>query len=184
MKRALAVVAALSGVLGAAPAAYASGGVPQPTVTITTTVGGQALPTPAMTGSWTVMRPGRAATLTVTGGSATGTVTTITSTWVSSLRRSRGLQFGCAMDYDTALPGSANNAVTIHVQYRTKKGASWQESGSGQFSHTSQPLDAGTEGAGSEFAFLRPVRIQWRVQMTATYNDTSRQTFQEQVKSL
>jgi hypothetical protein len=183
MKRALVVVAAVSSVLGVAPAAHASTGAPRPTVTIRTTVGGQALPTATMTGGWTVKQPGRAATLTVNGVLATGTVTTIRSTWVSSMRRSRGLQFYCEMDYDTAAPGSANNAVTIHVQYRTTHDR-WQESGQGRFSHTSQPLDDGGEGAGAEIGFLHPVTIQWRVQMTATFDDTSRQTFQERVKSL
>lgn len=86
------------------------------------------------------------------------------------------------MDYDTAAPGSANNVATIHVQYRTKHGG-WQEMGSGQFSHTSQPLNTGDEGAGSEVDFLHPVTVQWRVTMTATYADTSRQTFSEQVKT-
>jgi hypothetical protein len=164
------------------PAAEAAPGVPAPTVTIATTVSGQVLPVSTMTGNWTVKQPGRAASLKVSGAAATGTITTIRSTWVSSMRRSIGVQFLSETDYTTAAPGTQNNSVAIHVQFRSPHGA-WQEMGRGQFSHTSQPLDVGGEGVGAAVEFLRPTVLQFRVQMTVTYDDTSQQTFRESVKT-
>ena len=166
-----------------APAAIAAPGAPAPTVTIHTALSGHQLPVATMTGGWTVQQPGRAATLKVSGVTATGAVTTIRSTWTSSMRRTRGLKFFCDGAFTTVAPGSANNGVAVTIDFRQRHGR-WQPFGGAQFSHTSQPLDTGGQGIGSLLEFLKPVTVQWRVTVTATYDDTSHQDFSEQVKSV
>lgn len=183
VKRLLVTAAAGAVLLTGTPSAVAAPAAPEPTVMVTTSLDGQRLPVAAMSGTWSVQHPGRAATLKVTGGAAGGTVTTIESTWVSSMRRTRGLKFFCQADYSTLAPGSQNNTVQIDVQFRTPHGQ-WQQSGGTQFSHTSQPLDSGGQGIGALLEFLKPATLQWRVRVTVTFYDTSKQTFREEVASV
>ena len=175
------MIAVLGGMLGGTSSA-ADASTPAPTVAVSTSMSGHQLPVATMTGSWTVQRPGRAATLKVDGVHATGAVTTIHSTWISSMRRTRGLEFMCEGAFSTIAPGSPNNAIAISIDFRTRH-SHWQPFGGAGFSHTSQPLDAGDQGIGSLLEFIKPVTVQWRVRVTATYDDTSRQTFSEQVKT-
>jgi hypothetical protein len=44
-------------------------------------------------------------------------------------------------------------------------------------------LDVGGEGVGAAVEFLRPAVLQFRVEMSVTYDDTSQQTFRESVKT-
>jgi hypothetical protein len=177
------VAAAVAGLLALAPAAHAAPAPPPPTVSITTSVGGQPLPVSPMTGSWKVAKPGRRASLKVTGIVATGTETTIRSTWLSSMHRSIGIKFSCGGSFDTVAPGSAENTVAMRVEFRTPHGH-WQDLGGTRFGYVSQPLSGGGQGVGALIEFLHPVTVQWRVTVTAVYADTSQETFTEQVQAV
>ena len=183
MKRLVVVLVAVGGTLAATPAAQAAPLAPAPTVTVSTSAGGQMLPVASMSGAWQVNKPGRKATLKVNGVVVTGTQTTIRSTWVSSMRRSVGIKFGCEGDFNTVAPGAAKNAVQIHVEYRVP-GGHWQNMGNTKFDYTSQPLASAGEGIGAFLAFVKPVKLQWRLRVTATYADTSQQSFYEQVEAV
>jgi hypothetical protein len=182
MKRMGAVTAVTVGVLAIMPASQAAPASPTPTVTITTSVGTQALPVSPMTGAWQVVKPGRQATLEASGLAATGTVTTLRSTWVSAMHRGVGLKFSCEGDFATVVPGSANG-VTIRIRFRTRHGH-WQPFGGVGYNGNPQPLSSGGQGVGAFVEFLHPVQAQWQLTVTATYDDTSRQTFREQVRAV
>jgi hypothetical protein len=183
MRRMLVGATAFAAVLLTMPAALATPAAPAPTVSITTALGGQALPVASMTGSWTVQKPGRRASLTVSGVAATGTSTTIRSTWVSTLRRGIGIKFLVGGDFATLLPGTSKDGLIVRVDFRGRHGR-WQDSGAATFDHGSQPLDNGDQGIGAFIAFLHPAVVQWRVRVVATYDDTSRQSFRETVQAV
>jgi hypothetical protein len=183
MKRGGVIAIAIAGVLGLGPAAQAAPAAPAPTATFATSVNGQALPVSSMTGSWQVTQPGKAATLKANGVALTGTMTTIRSTWISAMRHGRGLKFACEGDFSTLAPGAAKNGTVIHIQFRTRH-SGWQEFGGAGMNYSSQPLSSGGQGIGAYLAFAHPVTVRWRVQVTATYTDTSEQTFHEQVRAV
>jgi hypothetical protein len=183
MNRGGVVAAFAAGLIGIAPTAHAAPAAPAPTATYTTSVLGHPLPVSTMSGAWQVTKPGRAATLTASGAAVTGTQTVIHTTWTSALHRTTGLQFDLAGDFTTLAPAADKNGSIIRIQFRTRHGH-WQEFGGGGMNYSSQPLDRGGQGVGTLLEFLHPVTVQWRVMVTATYDDTSQQTFSEKVKTV
>ncbi|HEX4655405.1 MAG TPA: hypothetical protein VH274_06670 [Mycobacteriales bacterium] len=185
MKRLLVVAAAVSGVLSAMPEAGAAPGAPTPTVSVSTAVNGQPLPVSSMRGSWSVKQPGRRATLQVSGPVATGTVTTVRSTWISSWRTNRphgiALDAEVEADFQDVANGSANNCFVLHIDVRTH-GHHWQNVGTTGGSHSDQLLFRAGQGIGVGIGFLNRVVVQWRVRVTATFYDTSDETLTETVK--
>ena len=184
MKRGSVVAVIVAGLAALAPAAHASPVAPTPSAEFTTSVNGEALPVSTMTGAWHVTKPGRAATFTANGVAATGTETTVRTTWISAMRRVRGVDFEVGSDYKTIAPGSTKNDITVQIQFRTKHSHQWQEFGSGGMNYNSQPLSAGGQGGGALVEFIHPVTVQWRVIAIATFDDTSQQSFRESLKSV
>lgn len=136
-----------------------------------------------MSGSWQVTKPGRAATFKASGVAAAGAETTVRTVWTSATHRSRELSFEFGDDYGTVVPGSPDNGITLRVEFRTRH-RGWLTFGGGSGSYSTAPLDGGGQGVGALLVLAHPLTGQWRVIATATYDDTSRQSFSEAVKAL
>ena len=151
---------------------------------ITTTVQGQALPVALMEGGWDVGTPGRDAELTVDGVAEAGTVTTIHSTWTSAWRKApvkrEAIAIALNVDGFVLVPGQNKNVQSFQVQLRTRHHA-WLNVGSIQAQEEFQPLTFWGAGFGTGIGLVKPKMVQWRVFMTAVFDDTSPHTLTETV---
>lgn len=185
MRRALIGGAAALGVVaGTVAPAHAAPGAPAPALGITTAVQGQTLPASGMRGAWTVTTPGRRATLKVQGLVASGTVTTVRSSWTSAWRRAprRGIAISASVENDfDDVAGSAEQNLVAMVMQVHRAGRRWQTVEHGVMRHDSMLLTPAGFGSGVGLGVLDSVRLQWRVVMKATFTDSSTEGLTETV---
>lgn len=184
MKRVLAVVGTAAAICAAAPA-HAGSGVSAPTVAVSTSAQGHVLPVAAMRGQWTVDKPGRQATLNVQGPVASGTVTTVRSTWTSSWRwthrRKIALDASVQNDFQDVAGTAAKNRVVTLIQVHAR-GHRWQSLTRFIARHDSVFLAPSGFGVGVGVGTYDRALLQWRVVMTATFTDTSTEGLTETVR--
>lgn len=185
MKRALICGAAAVAVAGGAAPSFAAPSVPAPTLSITTSVQGQALPASPTQGSWTVTNPGRRATLSVSGPVASGSVTTVRSSWTSAWRwaprHKIAIYASVENNFDDVAGTAEKNRVAMVMQAR-RKGHHWQTVMREVMSHSAMTLTPAAFGSGVGLGMLQRERLQWRVLMTATFTDTSTEGLTETVR--
>jgi hypothetical protein len=138
-----------------------------------------------MHGAWTVNKPGRRASLSVQGPAASGTVTTVRSSWTSAWRWTprRGIAISASVenDFDDVAGSADKNRVAMVMQVH-RAGRRWQTVERDVMSHGSMLLTPVGFGFGTGLGMLDHLRLQWRVLMKATFTDTSTEGLTETVR--
>lgn len=173
--RAGVTVACIAVALLAPQANAATARVPDPTLTIATSVGGQRLPVSPISGAWKTKSAGRDSTLSLSGYAVTGTKTDVTAVWYSSWRTAKrhktAFQFDLNVNHGMYLPGSPNNTWYFEEAWRGKTGG-WHA-----ISDTDTDyfwlLGGYRELVTDQASFEKSQLMQWRVTMRLRLFDTS-----------
>lgn len=154
---------------------------PSPTVSVTTSLAGKALPTSTVTASWQITHAGQDATLSIQGTPVAPTSTWVTATWYSSVRsvaKNRS-EFDVSVDnqHSYLVPGSPNNELAYVVYQRVipRKGrpGPWQRVDALSTTDQYAPL-MGSDGKVDDTLTSSVSQLkQWRVDITMRCYDTS-----------
>lgn len=151
----------------------AQAGVPGPTLTIRTTIHGQPSDAPLTRGEWRVAKPGRSASLTVSGVNPVDGRTTVVALWTSHTfhpGRGTAVKAVWSLDEDGATSGTA--AGTWSVQGRVRHGSSgWSKwDGPDEPFHLGPGVVTFSSAAGQWWVeFPQPPRGRWQFQVRLRY---------------
>ena len=155
--------------------ATAARSAPAPTLRISTSLAGRALPASGISGAWSVAR--RAATLDLHGYTVTGSTTSVqavwTSRWLSTRPRRPVLDVQVDDGHWVLAPGMDASSWQYRLEARTVGGRWRRVPGGVVTTEPAEPLARTGSGAATSVIALRRVEVQLRVTFRAQTRDTA-----------